>query len=167
MPMNRSASVTWAALATILESLPPLGLGLFAVLDMFGVAPVRGRDPSVFLSGFEDLSLFVMVMTFGMLGLISAIGLLSVRRWARYTSIAFAIVTIVVMGLYLAIAIIAIAFAHKRNSLSIMSCWIGILTFYIGVSVWSLLLFNRPRIVQEFEGTAALFAILKTPSQGQ
>ncbi len=164
MPTNRSVSVTWAAIATILESLPPLALGLSVVLDLFGLIPIRGRDPAVFLSGFEYLSVFVVATTFGMWGLISAIGLLAIRRWARCTSIAFAVVTIVVMGLYLANAIIAIAFAHKRNPYSIMACWIGIPTLYIGVSVWSLFLLNRPRIVQEFEGTAALSAILKTRS---
>ena len=153
--MRRSKSVTWAAAATIIESLPPLALGLIAALDMFGIGPVRGHDPSVFLSGFETLSLFVLLTMTGLWGVISAIGVLAMKRWARYLIIAFAALMTVVMSLYLAEAIVII-FAHKEKPSPIVSCWIGIPAFYIGVSVWSLRIFNRPRVVQEFEGTAAL-----------
>jgi hypothetical protein len=131
-------------------------MGVFTALDMFGLAPVRGRDPSVFLSGGEYLGVFVLVTMFGMWGLISAIGLLAVRMWARHTSILFAVVSIFVGGLYLALGMVAIILGHNREPLWVVACGIGIETFYIGVGVWSLLLLNRTRIVQEFEGRPPL-----------
>jgi len=143
----------WTAFAIILESLPPLIFALFVGLDMFGLAPVRGRDPSVFLSGGEYLGVFVMVAAFGTWGLTSAIGLLTARRWARDATIVFAIVTTVVMTLYLVLTIHSIVLGHSPNSPWINACVIGIETFYIGVSVWSLVLLKRPRIVRELGGT--------------
>jgi uncharacterized membrane protein len=153
--MRRSKSVTWAAAATIVESLPPLAIGLFAALEMFGIAPHRGRDPSVFFSGFELFCIFVLSTMTGLWGLISAIGVLAMKRWGRYLIIAFAALMTVIMAMYLAEAI-AIILAHKRKPSSIMAYWMGIPTFYIGVSVWSLRLFMWRPVAQEFEGTAAL-----------
>jgi hypothetical protein len=97
--MSRSTSVTWAAVVTILESLPLIGVGVLAVLDLFGIAPHRGRNPAIFYSGFEILSVVVMMMIPGIWGLVTGIGLLAVKRWARYSIIAFAALTIAFIGI--------------------------------------------------------------------
>jgi hypothetical protein len=99
--MNRSAYVTWAAITTILASLPPFALGLFFVLDFFGIAPHRGADPNIFTSSGEDLLGILMTMIPATWGLATSIGLLRLKRWARYSiivsssvNIAFIVITL-------------------------------------------------------------------------
>ena len=52
---------------------------------------------------------------------------------------------------YLAIGVVGVSLGHNRQSLLIVAYGLGIEIFYIGASVWSLVLLNRPRIVREFE----------------
>jgi hypothetical protein len=67
-------------------------------------------------------------------------------------SVVFAAVTIIIMTLYLALGIVVTLLGRTRNPLSAASlAGFGVEIFYIGISLWSLFLFNRPRIVQEFE----------------
>ena len=158
-PMRRSTSVTWAAIATILESLPPLGVGVLAVLDLFGIAPHRGRNPTIFYSGFEILSVVVMMMIPGIWALATGIGLLAVKRWARYSIIAFAALTIAFMGITFGFGMMVMLAMAKRNPFPTMGMWgiayyVGVPVFYVGISVWFLLLFNRPGVAEEFEGGA-------------
>lgn len=150
--MRRSTSVTWAAIATILESLPPLGVGVLAVLDLSGIAPHRGRNPAIFYSGFEILSVVWALAT--------GIGLLAVKRWARYSIIAFAALTIAFMGITFGFGMMVMLAMAKRNPFLTMGMWgiayyVAVPVSYVGISVWFLLLFNRPRVAEEFEGGAA------------
>jgi hypothetical protein len=161
--MKRSGWVTWAAAATIGESVLPLALGLYAVLDTFGLAPVRGRDPSIFLSGFEDLSLFVILTTVGMWGLISGVGLLRMKQWARYSVIVFAALIAALMGNYLVFGMFATFRGHEWKP--IMASWIGTPTSFLAVNIWLLALLNRQRVVREFEGTATSSEV--STQQGQ
>ena len=134
------------------ESVLPLALGLFAVLDMFGLAPVRGGDPSILLSGFGELSLFVILTTVGMWGLVSGVGLLRMKQWARYSVIVFAALITALNGIYLVIGIFGVLRAHEWKP--IMASWIGTPTSFLAVNIWLLALLNRQRVVREFEGTA-------------
>ncbi len=158
--MSRSKSVTWAAIATILESLPPLGVGVLAFLDLFGIAPHRGRNPAIFYSGFEIVSVVVMTMIPGIWGLATGIGLLAVKRWARYSIIVFAALTIAFIGITFGFGMILMLAVAKRNPLLNIGMWgiayyVGVPVSYVGISVWLLMFFNRPRVAEEFEGGAA------------
>ena len=132
-------------------------MGVLAVSDLFGIAPHRGRNPAIFYSGFEILSVVVMTMIPGIWGLATAIGLLAVKRWARYSIIAFAALTIAFMGITFVFGMMLTLAAAKRNPFLTMSIWgiayyVGVPVFYVAISVWFLMLVNRPRAAEEFGG---------------
>jgi hypothetical protein len=152
--MCRSRSVTWAAIATLLLSLPPIALGLLGVLDLFGPAPHQERDPAIFYSRFEILSAAAMTLIPGIWGLATGVGLLALKLWARFSIIAFAAVTIAFMVITFGLDVVATLAIAKRTQLQTIGDFayhIGVPVFYVGISVWFLVLFNQPRITQEFD----------------
>jgi hypothetical protein len=157
-PMNRSASVTWAAITTSLASLPPFVLGLLFVLDFLGIAPHRGADPTIFTSSGEDLMGILMTMIPATWGLATSIGLLGLKRWARYSIIVFSGLNIVFMVVGFGLGMILRLALAKQHHFTFIGVWdfayyVGVPVFYIGISVWFLMLFNRPGVVEQFEGT--------------
>ena len=156
--MNRSTSVTWAAMTTILASLPPFALGLFIVLDFFGIAPHRGTDPTVFTSSGEDLLGILMTMVPAIWGLATGVGLMALKRWARYSIIVFSILNIAFMAVGFGFGMVLRLALAKRHPFAFTGIWdfayyVGVPVFYAGISVWFLVLFNRRRVVQQFKIT--------------
>jgi len=96
-----------------------------------------------------------MTMIPGIWGLATGIGLLAVKRWARYSVIVFAALTIVFMGITFGFGMIVTLAVAKRNPFLTMGIlgfayYVGVPIFYVAISVWFLMLFNRPRVAEEF-----------------
>jgi hypothetical protein len=159
--MNRSNSVTWAAITSILASLPPFSLGLLFVLDFFGIAPHRGADPTVFTSSGEDLMGILMTMIPDIWGFATGIGLLTLKRWARYSIIVFSGLNIAFMVVGFGLGMVLRLALAKQHPFTFIGIWdfayyVGAPVFYLGISIWFLILFNRPRVVDQFERTAVV-----------
>jgi hypothetical protein len=145
--IDRPKSVTWAASATILESLPLLSLSLVAALRLFGILPTPSTP-----DGGDNALFLVLTLIPGGWCLATGLGLLKLRKWARYSIIAFSAVTIYIMLDGFGVVMMWDIRRHKPVFIGIwdFTYRVGVPLFYIGISMWLLVLFNLRGIVSEF-----------------
>jgi len=91
-------------------------------------------------------------------GLATSIGLLGLKRWARYSIIIFSSLNIAFMVITFGLGMSLKLALAKRHPFTFIGVWdfayyVGVPVFYVGTSIWFLVFFNLPRIVKQFERT--------------
>jgi hypothetical protein len=162
--MKRSADVTASAIVLFVGSgLFLLFLG-FTVLIVFTTGGAKGLTPANAIPG--------LVMYAGMAawGIVTAVGILGLREWARYSILVmsgFAAAIIVFAGVFLAI-LFPVIMKTMPNAGSMPPGFLKIMLvvelFFLlpplGISIWWLVAFTRPRVRAQFAapGASALAA---------
>jgi len=164
--MSRSAGVTASAVIAILGS---LALGAMGVLLLFSALMVNSRGipntppmpvPATLILGIEAF----MFVGFAIFGIVSAVGLLRLKKWARICFIVFAAILAFFAFSSLFGGIIVMAVPHMLPSdpnlpqgfMTGIALMMVAFALTIGaLSVWWLIYFNRRKVKAEFMGEVA------------
>jgi hypothetical protein len=97
--------------------------------------------------------MLAVVLAFGIFGVVTGIGLLRLRNWARISTLVWSGVTVVFCGLIMVVMAIAPFPTPPNAAVSAGFVRAVALTFYgppLAIGVWWLILFNRKSIVAQF-----------------
>jgi hypothetical protein len=168
--MNRSAVVTASAVLSLIGSVLMLLVGVLMAAAMFFAPPPETSEfpvsPVFFKAIFLILSLMFLLPAIW--GIISSIGLFLLKNWARISMIVFSVLLILVSGSQLLGAlIISLPFGAKYpiddNSMMVVMRIVmaAFATVHLGIGIWWLAYFTRPKVVQQFK-RAPLMAAAET-----
>lgn len=157
--MARPASVTVVAVLSILGGLFTLLMGA-----VFGLLTLMPPPAGVQQTEFER---YAMLFTGGLFaalsiwGIVTAIGLFRMKRWARVSTlvfsaglICFAILGLIFLGFFF-LGLIPLTTPPGASDPILRGAMMGVGAFYgllLAISIWWLLLFNRAAIKAQFYG---------------
>lgn len=162
--MRRSAGVTAIAVVSLLGSVLVMCLGVSSAAAVF-LVPRSTSSPS---SPVPPAALLVVAGAFyflpGVWGLVSGIGLIRLRNWARISTIVFGVL-LILFGILTAV-MMAIMFASglpageqfdpakAASVLAIMRGLLGALVLVeISIGAWWVVFLTRPKVAEQFGGT--------------
>lgn len=152
--MSRPASVTAVAVLGILGSLFTLLMAAVTGGLMFVQLPGMPEQPSLMRQAFVlNAGLFLALSVWG---IVTAVGLLRMKRWARISTLIFSggLVCFALLGL-LSLFLIPLAVPPGMVDSIMRGVLVGVGIFYgmlLAVSIWWLVLFNRAAIKAQFYG---------------
>jgi len=175
--MKRSGSVTASAIISIIGSLGTLLLGIGLVIS----AIVARSNPQLREGAGSapfDVTIVLLVeggvlLAFGVFGIVSAIGLLRLKNWARICFLifggllcAFSIMAVIgsVMAAFIAPGIMPPEQRPPEGFFTVFL--VGFSIFWLllcGLSVWWLIYFTRPRAKEQFMNPAEAAAPRRGP----
>jgi hypothetical protein len=155
---QRSAAVTASGVIAILGSLlTAIGvlIGLMGLLVSFGYA-----SPAATVPGVRAITAAMMVffLAVALWGAFSGVGVIRFRNWARISILVWAGITAPICLLVVALMAWVPLPAMPDQQISNTLLRSFIIAFYgapLGIAVWWLILFTRPRIVAQFRPEAA------------
>jgi hypothetical protein len=164
--MRRSAGVTVIAVIVLIGSVLTVGLGLLTsalalVIPMAGAGPSGESPPPALVLVFAGLIYLVP----GVFGLISGIGLVRLRNWARISTIVFAVFLIVTAAFMLLAAMMLPAVsspnaqidaAQMASIMAMMRIAMAVTSLaLIALGVWWAIFLTRRAATVQFAGGAA------------
>jgi len=170
--MNRSAGVTASAVIGIIGSLISLLFGGLIVLSAVMTrvhplpvapgAPVSPIDPALMLAVMS-----VFYFGFGVWGIVSAIGLLRLRKWARICFVVFGAILAFfsvcgAFGMVIAMFITPRTLPPGNNVpagviTSVLAIFAAFMLLCVGLGIWWVIYFNRRSVKDQFlDGAVAL-----------
>lgn len=153
--MNRSTGVTVAAIVLLLGS----ALGLFVtILDVTVVLWASSKaSPDVFPRPLLVLVVAgcAFIACVEIFGIITSIGLLRLKNWARITTIVFA-VCIVLQTLLGGLIILVMPLPANPDvpahfNVAFKASTLGFCLFFVAIGVWWLVLFTRRSVREQFQ----------------
>jgi hypothetical protein len=152
-----SRSVTAAAVVCIVGSgftILFLAFAIFSVL-IFSSPSTPGMPPGIKALSVSMLVLFVGVAIFG---LVTGIGLIRLRNWARLSALIFAAVSALFSAFGVVLILLIALPAQPGAPAATMSAVRGFLAAFYAlpllIAIWWLILFNRAGVKAQFAGTA-------------
>jgi hypothetical protein len=155
--MKRSAGVTAAAVVAMLGSICVATLGLLGFYAI-RLQPLEGHQsgPPPAQPPFSLITVLTLGVSFGALGLATAIGLLRLQNWARISTLVFS--GFVTAYAFLFIPLLWLASLQEIPGIDASSSFtirltVGIfLCVLVGIVVWWLVLFSRSSVAEQFLG---------------
>jgi hypothetical protein len=153
--MKRSTGVTVAAIVLLLGSALELLLTAFTTILMFWISGKTYWEPIPTQLLVLDLVGAAFIACVDIFGIITAIGLLRLKNWARITTIVFGVI-IAAQSLLSAIVILVIPLPTVPNSPAhidaiIRATMAGGCLFFFAIGLWWLILFTRRGVREQFK----------------
>jgi hypothetical protein len=155
---NRSAGITVIAVLALVGSALLLAMAVLIAISMIAMPIPASNDakiPPMFFKVFRVVIPFMYALP-AVWGIISAVGLLQLRNWARISTIIFSVVLIVFGAFGILTSMVFFLKPPPGNGLDpkIFSL-IGVFTALfalaqIGVGIWWLVFFNRASVKAQF-----------------
>jgi hypothetical protein len=155
---NRSAGVTVIAVLALLGSALMLALAVLVAIAMF-VAPPSAVNPAPLPPMFYKVLRVAAPLFYALpavWGIVTAVDLLRLRNWARISTIVFSVLLIVFggFGMLTSVAFFLMPPPGRGLDAKVLS-YIGVATglialIQVGIGIWWLVFFNRPRVKAQF-----------------
>ena len=152
--MNASPSVAAVAIALMLASLVILAGEAIQVVGAVHILQGSGQPLSAFVSA-RPIVFLALPVTFSLLGLVAAVGLLASREWGRRTVLFLATVPVTIYSFLVLFQPIALFGRHGGGgiltigNLALSVCVYALLLF-VPLSLWWLILLTREGIRSQF-----------------
>ena len=153
--MKRSTGVTVAAIVLLLGSALELLLTAFTTILMFWLSGKTYWEPIPTQFLILDLAGVAFIACVDIFGIITAIGLLRLKNWARVATIVFGVI-IAAQSLLIAIVFLLIPLPTVPNSPAhidaiMRATMVAGSLFFFAIGLWWLILFTRRRVREQFQ----------------
>ncbi len=162
--MKRSVGVTFSAIVSLLGSALTLGLGVLVIFILFFFAPTRANFSGVTAAPKVIFVMGALVYILPAIwGIITSIGLLCLKNWARISIIIFSVILIfmgVIAGLIMLLMPLPAApgEATTQSTMTAIRLFMGAFWFGIaGIGVWWLIFFTRPKVKAQFTAPIPIY----------
>jgi hypothetical protein len=155
--MRRSVGVMVIAILALIGSAGVVGIGALALLGIVAGGAAQPRDFSgspMFFRAIMLLAPLIYILP-GVWGIVTAIGLMQLKNWARISIIVFSVL-LLVFGLITGLSSSGFFLTNPpsgmdRQEVAFVRVFMLMLAAaLIGVGVWWLVFFNRARVKQQF-----------------
>jgi len=164
--MRRSIGVTVIAVLSLLGSLFMLLMAALMVLLPFLSSKVESKE-SPFSPGFFKLMMLLAALMYllpAIWGIVTSIGLLRLKEWARISIIVFSVLLILMSG-FSALMFLVIPMPLPPNQPAAANVMSGVHVFMtlfaaglMGIGIWWLVFFTRAGVKQQFVPVPAVVA---------
>jgi hypothetical protein len=166
--MKRSTGVTVAAIVLLLGSALGLFVTAFSTVAAFWLSgkTLQAPVPTQFLT--LELAANSFIACIEIFGIITAIGLLRLKNWARITTIVFAVIT-AAQSLLIAVVALVIPLPTVPDSPAhldafIRATMVGGCLFSLGIGLWWLIFFTRRSVREQFQPASASIPVESSAS---
>src|SRR5215469_5177532 len=155
--MRRSVGVMVSAILALIGSSGAIGIGALALLGIVAGSAVQPKDYSGSPMFFRAMMLLVPLIYIlpGVWGIVTGIGLLQMKNWARISIIIFSVL-LLAFGLIIGLSSSVFFLTNPppgmdRHEVAFVRVFMLMLAAtLIGVGVWWLVFFNRARVKEQF-----------------